>query len=120
MCRLCSLRAGLPTVGNGKAVAYGPASFDYVAAATLEEALDTLGRYEDDAKVLAGGQSLIPLMKLRLAAPRVVVDINRLPGLDTLAEEDGGLRIGALVRHKTREHARLLGGRWGPWARPRR
>jgi carbon-monoxide dehydrogenase medium subunit len=90
-----------------------PASFDYVAAATLEEALDTLGRYEDDAKVLAGGQSLIPLMKLRLAAPRVVVDINRLPGLDTLAEEDGGLRIGALVRHKTCEHSELLGGRWG-------
>jgi aerobic carbon-monoxide dehydrogenase medium subunit len=90
-----------------------PASFDYVAPATLEEALDTLGRYEDDAKVLAGGQSLIPLMKLRLAAPRVVVDINRLPGLDTLAEEDGGLRIGALVRHKACEHSELLGGRWG-------
>ena len=90
-----------------------PASFDYVAAATLEEALDQLGRYEDDAKVLAGGQSLIPLMKLRLAAPRVVVDINRVGGLDTLAEEDGGLRIGALVRHKTCEHSELLGGRWG-------
>ena len=91
-----------------------PASFDYIAAATLEEALDTLGRYEDDAKVLAGGQSLIPLMKLRLAAPRVVVDINRLPGLDTLAADDGGaLRIGALVRHKTCERSDLLGGRWG-------
>jgi len=90
-----------------------PASFEYVAPATLEEALDTLGRYEDDAKVLAGGQSLIPLMKLRLAAPRVVVDINRLPGLDTLAEEDGGLRIGALVRHKACEKSELLGGRWG-------
>jgi carbon-monoxide dehydrogenase medium subunit len=90
-----------------------PASFDYVAPATLEEALDQLGRYEDDAKVLAGGQSLIPLMKLRLAAPRVVVDINRVGGLDTLAEENGGLRIGALVRHKTCEHSELLGGRWG-------
>jgi aerobic carbon-monoxide dehydrogenase medium subunit len=90
-----------------------PASFDYVAATTLEEALDTLGRYEDDAKVLAGGQSLIPLMKLRLAAPRVVVDINRLPGLDTLAEEDGGLRVGALVRHRACERSELLGGRWG-------
>src|SRR4030095_11572873 len=89
-----------------------PASFDYVVPATLEEALDTLGRYEDDAKVLAGGMSLIPLMKLRLAAPRVLVDINRLPGLDTLATEDGGLRIGALVRHKTCERAGLLGGRW--------
>ena len=91
-----------------------PASFEYVAPATLEEALETLGRYEDDAKVLAGGQSLIPLMKLRFAAPRVVVDINRLPGLDTLAEENGGLRIGALVRHKACEKSDLLsGGRWG-------
>jgi carbon-monoxide dehydrogenase medium subunit len=90
-----------------------PASFEYVAPTTLEEALDTLGRYEDDAKVLAGGQSLIPLMKLRFAAPRVVVDINRLPGFDTLAEEDGGLRIGALVRHKACERSELLGGRWG-------
>jgi carbon-monoxide dehydrogenase medium subunit len=90
-----------------------PASFEYVAPATLEEALETLGRYEDDAKVLAGGQSLIPLMKLRFAAPRAVVDINRLPGLDTLAAGDGGLRIGALVRHKTCEKSELLGGRWG-------
>ena len=90
-----------------------PASFDYLVPATLEEALETLGRYEDDAKVLAGGQSLIPLMKLRLAAPRVVVDINRLPGLDTLATENGGLRIGALVRHKACEKSDLLGGRWG-------
>jgi aerobic carbon-monoxide dehydrogenase medium subunit len=90
-----------------------PASFEYVAPTTLEEAVDILGRYEDDAKVLAGGQSLIPLMKLRLAAPRAVVDINRLPGLDTLATEDGGLRIGALVRHKTCERSELLGGRWG-------
>jgi carbon-monoxide dehydrogenase medium subunit len=90
-----------------------PASFDYVVPATLEEALETLGRYEDDAKVLAGGQSLIPLMKLRLAAPRVLVDINRLSGLDTLAEENGGLRIGALVRTKTCERSELLGGRWG-------
>jgi aerobic carbon-monoxide dehydrogenase medium subunit len=90
-----------------------PASFEYVAPASLEEALETLGRYGDDAKVLAGGQSLIPLMKLRLAAPRVLVDINRLPGLDTLAEDGGGLRIGALVRHKTCERSDLLGGRWG-------
>ena len=90
-----------------------PASFDYVVPATLEEALEPLGRYEDDAKVLAGGQSLIPLMKLRLAAPQVLVDINRLPGLDILAEEDGGLRIGALVRHRTCERSELLSGRWG-------
>jgi carbon-monoxide dehydrogenase medium subunit len=90
-----------------------PASFEYFAPSSLEEALEILGRYGDEAKVLAGGQSLIPLMKLRFAAPRALVDINRLPGLDTLAEEDGGLRIGALVRHKTCERSELLSGRWG-------
>src|SRR5829696_9169444 len=113
MCRICSLRWGTHRrETEGRSPMY-PASFEYVAPATLEEALETLGRYEDDAKVLAGGQSLIPLMKLRFAAPRVVVDINRLPGLDTLAADDGGLRIGALVRHKTCEKTDLLGGRWG-------
>jgi aerobic carbon-monoxide dehydrogenase medium subunit len=90
-----------------------PASFEYFAPSTLEEALEILGRYGDEAKVLAGGQSLIPLMKLRFAAPAALVDINRLPGLDRLAEEDGGLRIGALVRHKACEQSELLGGRWG-------
>jgi carbon-monoxide dehydrogenase medium subunit len=91
-----------------------PASFEYVVPASLEEAVDALGRYEDEAKVLAGGMSLIPLMKLRFAAPRALVDINRLPGLDTLAAGDGGLRIGALVRHKACERSELLGGgRWG-------
>jgi aerobic carbon-monoxide dehydrogenase medium subunit len=90
-----------------------PASFEYFAPSTLEEALAILGRYGDDAKVLAGGQSLIPLMKLRFAAPRAVVDINRLPGLNRLAGDTGGLRIGALVRHKACERSELLGGRWG-------
>jgi carbon-monoxide dehydrogenase medium subunit len=91
-----------------------PASFEYVVPASLEEAVDALGRYEGEAKVLAGGMSLIPLMKLRFAAPRALVDINRLPGLDTLAAGDGGLRIGALVRHKACERSELLGGgRWG-------
>jgi carbon-monoxide dehydrogenase medium subunit len=97
-----------------------PASFEYFAPSTLEEALEILGRYGDDAKVLAGGQSLIPLMKLRFAAPAALVDINRLPGLDGLVEEDGGLRIGALVRHKACERSELLGGRWGPLERRRR
>ena len=91
-----------------------PAAFEYFAPATLDEALDVLGRYDDgDAKVLAGGMSLIPVMKLRFAAPRALVDINRLGGLDTLAEEDGRLRIGALVRHKTCERSDLLKGKYG-------
>jgi aerobic carbon-monoxide dehydrogenase medium subunit len=90
-----------------------PGRFEYQAPASLDEALATLDRYGDEAKVLAGGQSLIPLMKLRFASPRMVVDINRLPGLDGLAEEEGELRIGALVRHKECERANLLAGRWG-------
>jgi aerobic carbon-monoxide dehydrogenase medium subunit len=90
-----------------------PGRFDYHAPATLDEALAALDRYGDEAKVLAGGQSLIPLMKLRFASPRALVDINRVPGLDGLAEEEGELRIGALVRHKDCERSSLLDGRWG-------
>src|SRR3954452_4802688 len=76
-----------------------PASFDYQAPATLEEALDVLESRGDEAKVLAGGQSLIPLMKLRFAQPSMLVDINRLPGLDFIDASNGYLRIGALARH---------------------
>jgi aerobic carbon-monoxide dehydrogenase medium subunit len=91
-----------------------PASFEYFAPATLDEALEILGRYDEgEAKVLAGGMSLIPVMKLRFAAPQALVDINRIGGLDTLAEEDGRLRIGALVRHKACERSELLNGRYG-------
>src|SRR5438477_2104503 len=90
-----------------------PASFEYFAPETIDEALTILERFGDEGKVLAGGQSLIPLMKLRFAAPRAVVDINRIAGLDGLGEDDGRLRIGALVRHKACERSALLHGRWG-------
>jgi aerobic carbon-monoxide dehydrogenase medium subunit len=91
-----------------------PAKFEYFAPTSLDEALEILARYDEgDAKVLAGGMSLIPVMKLRFAAPRALVDINRIGGLDTLAEEGGRLRIGALVRHKTCERSDLLKGRYG-------
>jgi carbon-monoxide dehydrogenase medium subunit len=90
-----------------------PSSFEYFAPSTLDEALSILDRYGEEAKVLAGGQSLIPLMKLRFAAPGVLVDINRIPGLETLEAGDGKLRIGALVRHKTCERSPLLQGRFG-------
>jgi carbon-monoxide dehydrogenase medium subunit len=90
-----------------------PSSFEYVAPETIDEALAALDRFGGEGKVLAGGQSLIPVMKLRFAAPAGLVDINRIPGLDTLGEENGGLRIGALVRHKTMERAELLRGRYG-------
>jgi aerobic carbon-monoxide dehydrogenase medium subunit len=91
-----------------------PARFEYFAPTTLDEALEILGRYEQgEAKVLAGGMSLIPVMKLRFAAPQAVVDINRIEGLDTLEEDGGKLRIGALVRHKTCERSELLKGKYG-------
>jgi carbon-monoxide dehydrogenase medium subunit len=75
-----------------------PARFEYHRPETLEDALGMLGALED-AKVLAGGQSLIPVMKLRFAAPAHLVDINRLPGLDGIDADNGTLRIGALARH---------------------
>jgi aerobic carbon-monoxide dehydrogenase medium subunit len=91
-----------------------PANFDYFAPTTLDEAVEILGRYDGgEAKVLAGGMSLIPLMKLRFAAPRALVDINRIGGLDTLVEEGGHLRIGALVRHKACEQSSLLKRKYG-------
>jgi carbon-monoxide dehydrogenase medium subunit len=89
-----------------------PARFEYFAPTTLDEALSILDRYGDEAKVLAGGQSLIPLMKLRFAAPQALVDINRIPGLEGLGEDGGSLRIGPLVRHRTCERSGLLRRRY--------
>lgn len=77
-----------------------PAPFQYVRPQAREEALEALARYGEDGKVLAGGQSLIPLMNLRLARPRVLVDINRIPALGILERRDGELVLGALVRHR--------------------
>jgi carbon-monoxide dehydrogenase medium subunit len=89
-----------------------PASFEYLAPGTLEEVLSLLGERGDAAKVLAGGQSLIPLMKLRFASPEALVDINGIAGLDQLEEDQGGLRIGTLVRHAACERSELLHGRF--------
>lgn len=90
-----------------------PASFDYSAPSTLDEALALLAQHGEDAKVLAGGQSLIPLMKLRFAAPAVVIDINRVPGLDGVTvDKSGALRVGALVRNSTLERHQLLAKRF--------
>jgi 2-furoyl-CoA dehydrogenase FAD binding subunit len=75
-----------------------PAPFDYRRPGTLAEAVAALAG-EPNAKVLAGGQSLVPLLSMRLAAPAMLVDINGLPGLDTINVEEGGVRVGALVRH---------------------
>jgi carbon-monoxide dehydrogenase medium subunit len=89
-----------------------PASFEYFAPTTLDDALSTLGRLGEDGRVLAGGQSLIPVMKLRFAMPGALVDINRIQGLDGLSDEGGALEIGALVRHKTCETSPLLRERY--------
>jgi carbon-monoxide dehydrogenase medium subunit len=75
-----------------------PAAFDYAAPSSLDEALSALQQSED-AKVLAGGHSLLPLMKLRLAAPTLLVDLRRVPGLTGIQREDGSFRIGAMTRH---------------------
>jgi carbon-monoxide dehydrogenase medium subunit len=86
-----------------------PSRFRYEAPRSLDEAIATLRDGGDYAKVLAGGQSLVPLMKLRFAAPELVVDINNVPGLDYhRADPDGTLRIGALCRHADLERSSLL------------
>ena len=84
-----------PPTGRAKAEMY-PRQFDYVAPTSLEDAFDALG---EDSKVMAGGMSLIPLMKLRLFSPAVVVDIARIPGLNTVSDVGDHISIGALVRH---------------------
>jgi carbon-monoxide dehydrogenase medium subunit len=86
-----------------------PSRFHYEAPRSLGEAFDVLQAYGDEAKILSGGQSLIPLIKLRFAAPAAIVDINNIPGLDYHEEaSDGSLRIGALCRHRTLERSELL------------
>ncbi|HWQ35825.1 MAG TPA: xanthine dehydrogenase family protein subunit M [Blastocatellia bacterium] len=76
-----------------------PANFEYFAPKTVDEALELLARHGDDGKVLAGGQSLIPVLKLRLAAPAAVVDIGRISDLSYLRSEGGVIRVGALATH---------------------
>jgi carbon-monoxide dehydrogenase medium subunit len=87
-----------------------PARFEYHRPGSLEEALGLLSSLED-AKVLAGGQSLIPVMKLRFAAPAHLVDINHIPGLDGIDAANGTLRIGALVRHNQVVGSDVVGAR---------
>ena len=81
-----------------------PAPFGYADPTTLDEAIDVLATEGEGAKVLAGGQSLLPLLSMRLAAPTTLVDINRVPGLSSVDPGPDGVRVGALVRH-----AALLG-----------
>jgi len=92
-----------------------PAPFEYHRPTSLAETFELLDRYGDDGRILAGGQSLVPALNMRLATPRAVIDINRLPGLDAIRLEPEGLVVGALTRQEAlersplvREHAPLL------------
>ena len=86
-----------------------PSRFRYESPRSIDEAIALLREGDGEAKVLAGGQSLIPMMKLRFASPELLVDINNLPGLDHhVADPDGSIRIGALCRHATLERSALL------------
>ena len=84
-----------------------PPSFDYVAPKTLSEAVAVLEQNED-SKILAGGQSLIPLMRFRLAGPTVLVDLNRVEGLSYIEEAEGWLKIGAMTRQSSLEHSEIV------------
>ena len=89
-----------------------PAAFEYHAPSTIDEATALLAKLGEDAKVLSGGQSLIPLMKLRLASPAHLVDINAIPGLSGIREADGFLRIGALTRESDLEESEIVRTRY--------
>ncbi len=86
-----------------------PAEFDYVAPDTLEQAIQALADGGEDCKLLAGGHSLLPLMKLRLAAPTQLVDLRKVPGLHGVERQNGHWRIGALTPHSVLEHSPELG-----------
>jgi carbon-monoxide dehydrogenase medium subunit len=89
-----------------------PPRFHYEAPSTVEEALQLLSVYQDEAKVLSGGMSLIPMMKLRFASPSALIDVNNIPGLDYLEESGGWLRIGALVRNRGIVRSDLIRSRY--------
>lgn len=85
-----------------------PAPFEYVVAESTQEAVAQLARFDGDARCLAGGQSLVPLLNMRLLRPAAVVDLNRVPGLDGIDAPPGRLRLGALVRYSTLERAPVV------------
>jgi len=90
-----------------------PAAFRYVRPSSLDEAISALNEHGSDAKILAGGQSLVPLLNFRMVRPSALIDINRIPDLDRILEtEDGGLRIGALTRHHALETSPAIRGRF--------
>lgn len=89
-----------------------PGSFDYLVANSIPEAVALLEQHGDDAKILAGGQSLIPLLRFRLASPSVLIDINRIGDLEYIQETDGTLHIGALTREAELDNSSLIRTRY--------
>ena len=85
-----------------------PASFEYLAPSGVNEAIALLQQYGEDAKLLAGGQSLVPMMKLRLARPRYLIDLNRIPNLNAIREQRGHIYVGAMTRHVEIEDSSLI------------
>lgn len=89
-----------------------PAPFNYEAPSTLDEALALLEQHGDEAKILAGGHSLLPMMKLRFAQPETLIDINKIPGMSYIKEEGGFLKIGAMTREADLEESALIRARY--------
>ena len=88
-----------------------PASFDYYAPNSMDQALELMREYGDEAKILAGGQSLVPAMNFRIVQPAVLVDINRVPEMGYIREEDGVLRVGAMTRERQLEFDPMIAQR---------
>ncbi len=109
--RLILLGESSKFLGSRKRGTMIPPPFEYAAPRTIPEAVGLLAQ-EKDAKILAGGQSLIPMMKFRLAAPAFLVDINRIGGLEYVREEDGWLKIGALTREAMLDQSILVHSRY--------
>jgi CO/xanthine dehydrogenase FAD-binding subunit len=85
-----------------------PAAFDYIAADSIAMAIAALAQAGDDGKIIAGGQSLVPMLNFRMLRPSILVDINRIAGLDAIEETSGAIRIGALTRHYQLETSPLV------------
>jgi CO/xanthine dehydrogenase FAD-binding subunit len=85
-----------------------PAKFDYYAPNSIEEALELLVRYDGEARVLAGGQSLVPMMNFRLAAPAAIVDLNRIAGMNFIRQVRDAVLIGAMTRQRTLQFSDVI------------
>ena len=88
-----------------------PAPFEYHAPSTVAEAVSLLGKWQDEAKLIAGSQSLVPMMKLRLVQPKHVIDLRKVPGLSGISESDGALLIGAFTTHRAIEASEIVRSR---------